>query len=69
VQHVMSRVSPEYAAAKAADCDTAPPTPAQVAASTNTAAKFLASLPCDVNGNPLPLAGAGQAPERTSGNR
>src|SRR6266436_5737628 len=45
VQHVIARVSPEYAAAKAADCDTAPPTPAQIAASTNTAAKFLASLP------------------------
>jgi hypothetical protein len=69
VQHIMSRVSPEYAAAKAADCDTAPPTPAVVAASNNPAAKFLASMPCDVDGNPLPSTGSGQAPERASGNR
>jgi len=61
VQHIMSRVSPEYAAAKAADCDPAPPTPAVVAASDNPAARFLASMPCDVNGNPLPPARAGRA--------
>ncbi|MBZ5558882.1 MAG: NADH-quinone oxidoreductase subunit M [Acidobacteriia bacterium] len=58
VQHVMSRVSPEYAAAKAADCDTAPPTPTQVAASTNPAAKFLASMPCDLgDGSPKRSSG------------
>jgi NADH-quinone oxidoreductase subunit M len=54
VRNVVARVSPQYSAKNAADCDTAPPTPAIVAASDNPAAKFLASMPCDVNGNPLP---------------
>jgi hypothetical protein len=50
VQHIILRVSPEYAA-KYAECNT---TPAALAASTNPAARFLNGLPCDVNGNPLP---------------
>ena len=68
VQHVIARVSPQYATNRsAADCTTSPLTPAMVAASTNPAARFLASLPCDVNGNPLPAAGAGQLPPAGSG--
>jgi NADH-quinone oxidoreductase subunit M len=50
VQHIILRVSPQYAA-KYAECNT---TPAALAASTNPAARFLNGLPCDVNGNPLP---------------
>jgi NADH-quinone oxidoreductase subunit M len=56
VQHIILRVSPQYAA-KYAECNTAPPTAAQVAASGNPAAKFLSSMPCDVN----PSTGSGQA--------
>jgi NADH-quinone oxidoreductase subunit M len=55
VQHIIMRVSPQYAA-KYAECNPAP-TPAAVAASNNPAAKFLSSMPCDVNGNPLPAPG------------
>ncbi len=63
VQHIMMRVNPQYAA-KYAECNTAPPTAEMVAASTNPAARFLSTMPCDVNGNPLPAAGSGQTPER-----
>ncbi len=63
VQHIMMRVNPQYAA-KYAECNTAPPTAEMVAVSTNPAAKFLSTMPCDVNGNPLPAADSGQAPER-----
>jgi NADH-quinone oxidoreductase subunit M len=62
VQHIIMRVSPQYAA-KYAECNPTP-TPAAIAASANPAAKFLSALPCDVNGNPLPSAGTGQVPER-----
>jgi NADH-quinone oxidoreductase subunit M len=55
VQHIIMRVSPQYAA-KYAECNPTP-TPAAVAASTNPAAKFLSAMPCDVNGNPLPAPG------------
>src|SRR5882757_3208738 len=48
VQHIMLRVNPQYAA-KYAECNTAPPTAEAVAASTNPAAKFLSTMPCDVN--------------------
>src|SRR5215813_5001975 len=41
VRHVVSRVSPEYEAKYAANCDPTP-TPERIAASTNPAAKFLA---------------------------
>src|SRR4029434_2110287 len=53
VQHIMARVSPQYAA-KYAECNTAPPTAEAIAASSNPAAKFLSTMPCDINGNPLP---------------
>ena len=54
VQHIILRVSPQYAA-KYAEC-TPLPTPEVVAASSNPAAKFLSAMPCDANGNPLPAA-------------
>jgi NADH-quinone oxidoreductase subunit M len=53
VRHIVSRVSPEYEAKYVATCDTAPPTPEVIAASSNPAARFLSSMPCDVNGKPL----------------
>src|SRR5476651_149168 len=53
VQHIMMRVNPQYAA-KYAECNPAPPTAEMVAASSNPAAKFLSTMPCDANGNPLP---------------
>jgi NADH-quinone oxidoreductase subunit M len=56
VQHIITRVSPQYTA-KYAECNTAPPTAEMVAASNNPAAKFLSSMPCDANGNPLPSGG------------
>jgi NADH-quinone oxidoreductase subunit M len=62
VQHIIMRVSPQYAA-KYAECNPRP-TPEAIAASTNPAARFLSAIPCDVNGNPLPAAGTGQAPAR-----
>src|SRR5215211_6859939 len=46
VQHIMARVSPQYAA-KYAECNTAPPTAEAIAASSNPAAKFLSTMPCD----------------------
>src|SRR2546425_2143877 len=51
VQHIMTRVDSQYAQAYA-DCGAGAPTAAQIAA--NPAAKFMASMPCDANGNPLP---------------
>ncbi len=54
VQHIILRVSPQYAA-KYAECNPTP-TPEVVAASSNPAAKFLSAMPCDANGNPLPAA-------------
>jgi len=59
VQRIIVRVSPQYAA-KYAECNTAPPTAEAIAASNNPAAKFLSTLPCDINGNPLPSTVAGQ---------
>ncbi len=64
VQHVVARVSPQYAAKNAADCAT---TPAAVAASTNPAAKFLEALPCGPDGKPLPSTGSGRGPGGSSG--
>jgi NADH-quinone oxidoreductase subunit M len=55
VQHIIMRVSPQYAA-KYAECNPTP-TPQAIAASTNPAAKFLSAIPCDVN----PSTGSGQA--------
>jgi NADH-quinone oxidoreductase subunit M len=62
VQHIIMRVSPQYAA-KYAECNPMP-TPDAIAASNNPAAKFLSAIPCDVNGNPLPSSGSSRAPER-----
>ncbi|HMF94145.1 MAG TPA: NADH-quinone oxidoreductase subunit M [Vicinamibacterales bacterium] len=62
VQRIVLRVSPQYAA-KYAECNPTV-TPDRLAASGNPAAKFLAAVPCDANGNPLPATGSGQAPER-----
>src|SRR6476660_9346807 len=54
VQHIVERVSPQYAQAYLANCDPTPkPVPAAVVAQ-NPAAQFLAAAPCDANGNPLP---------------
>ncbi len=67
VDHVIARVSPQYAAKNAADCGTLLPAggaataaalPAAVA--QNPGAQFLASVPCDPNGKPL--SSAGQTP-------
>jgi NADH-quinone oxidoreductase subunit M len=54
VQHVIARVSPEYANQRTADatCDTTP-TPELVAANRNTGSQFLAAAPCGPNGEPL----------------
>src|ERR1051326_6419720 len=52
VQRITTRVNPQYAA-KYAECNPTP-TPDRVAASSHPAAKFLAAIPCDANGNPLP---------------
>jgi hypothetical protein len=46
VQHIVMRVKASYAQAYA-DCGAGAPTAAQIATSTNPAAKFLASMPCD----------------------
>ena len=62
VQHIIMRVSPQYAA-KYAECNPAPTADA-IARSTNPAARFLSAVPCDVNGNPLPSDGSAQAPQR-----
>jgi NADH-quinone oxidoreductase subunit M len=61
VQHIMMRVDSQYAQAYA-DCGAGAPTAAQIAA--NPAAKFMASMPCDANGKPLPSTGSGQVPEK-----
>ena len=54
VQHIVARVSPQYAAKNAADCDTKPPTRGRWSPRRrNTAAKFLAPMPCDLDGKPL----------------
>ncbi len=46
VQHIMMRVNPSYAQAYA-DCGAGAPTAAQIASSSNPAARFLTSMPCD----------------------
>jgi len=46
VQHIVMRVNTSYAQAYA-DCGAGAPTAAQIATSSNPAAKFLASMPCD----------------------
>src|SRR5947207_5782745 len=53
VQHIVERVSPQYAQAYAANCDPTPPLVTAAVAAQNPAAKFLAAVPCDANGTPL----------------
>ncbi|HJZ76384.1 MAG TPA: NADH-quinone oxidoreductase subunit M [Vicinamibacterales bacterium] len=62
VQKIVLRVSPQYAA-KYAECNPTV-TPDRLAGSNNPAAKFLAAVPCDANGNPLPATGSGQPEKR-----
>src|SRR5215467_6495539 len=54
VNHIIVRVNSQYEAKYAANCDPTP-TAARVAeiAATNPAAKFLAAVACDANGNPI----------------
>jgi NADH-quinone oxidoreductase subunit M len=54
VQHIVERVSPQYAQAYLANCDPTPPPVTAAVVAENPAAKFLAAAPCDANGNPLP---------------
>ena len=70
VDHVIARVSPQYATKTLADCGTLLPAASAGTAPTaslpdvvaqNPAAKFLASVPCDANGKPLSTS-SGQAP-------
>ena len=52
VQRIVMRVNPQYAQAYA-DCGK----PLTTAQASNTAGgQFLASVPCDANGNPLPVS-------------
>jgi NADH-quinone oxidoreductase subunit M len=50
VQHVIARVSPEYAGKRLADCDT---TPKPQLLASNSGAQFLAAAPCGPDGQPL----------------
>ena len=70
VDHVIARVSPQYATKNLADCGTLLPAASAGTAPTaslpdvvaqNPAARFLASVPCDANGKPLSTS-SGQAP-------
>ena len=56
VLHVISRVSPQYAQKMAADCGLPAPVPTAAALAENPAAKFLATVPCDATGKPLPTS-------------
>jgi NADH-quinone oxidoreductase subunit M len=67
VLHVISRVSPQDARKMAADCGLPAPVPTAAALAENPAAKFLASVPCDANGKPLPSAGSGQGLSKGTG--
>jgi NADH-quinone oxidoreductase subunit M len=53
VQHIVERVSPQYAEAYLANCDPTPPPVTAAVVAANPAAQFLAAVPCDANGNPL----------------
>ena len=64
VQHIVERVSPQYAQAYLANCDPTPPPVTAAVVAANPAAQFLAAVPCDANGNPLPSTSSGQAPDR-----
>ena len=64
VQHIVERVSPQYAQAYLANCDPTPPPVTAAVVAANPGAQFLAAVPCDANGNPLPSTSSGQAPDR-----
>src|SRR5438874_2322335 len=53
VQHIVERVSPQYAQAYLANCDPTPPPVTAAVAAANPASKFPASVPCDSAGRPL----------------
>src|SRR4249919_1501057 len=59
VEQIILRVSPQYAA-KYAECNPTPTAEAIAASNNPAAARFLSSMPCDINGNPLPSTSAGQ---------
>jgi hypothetical protein len=63
VQHIMARVSPQYAPRNAAADCTSSPAPALVA--SNRAAKFLAAVPCGPDGRPLSSGTGGDIPPPT----
>src|SRR6266699_3281063 len=50
VQHIVERVSPQYAQAYAANCDPTPPLITAAVVAANPAAQFLAAAPCDASG-------------------
>ena len=54
VQHIVERVSPQYAQIYLANCDPTPKPVTAVVVAQNPAAQFLGAAPCDANGNPLP---------------
>src|SRR5437867_273215 len=56
VLRVISRVSPQYAQKMAVDCGLPAPVPTAAALAENPAAKFLATVPCDATGKPLPTS-------------
>jgi NADH-quinone oxidoreductase subunit M len=61
VQHVIARVSPEYAGKRLADCDT---TPKPELVASNAASRFLAAAPCGPDGQPLAPVAANPAGAR-----
>ena len=56
VQNVVARVNPAYVGKMAADCGLPAPVPTAAVLAENPAAKFLASVPCDASGKPLPAS-------------
>ena len=67
VEHVIARVSPQYAATNAAaDCGPTTPTPVVVAASTNPAAQFLEAMPCGPDGKGLVESTSAEVPGSAS---
>jgi NADH-quinone oxidoreductase subunit M len=59
VQHVIARVSPQYAGRMAIDCGAPAPAPTAETVAANPASKFLATVPCDAQGRPLRSTGTG----------
>src|SRR5258705_9551971 len=53
LQHIVERVSPQYAQAYLANCDPTPPPVTAAVVAANPAAQFLAAAPGGANGNPL----------------